>query len=66
MLLKDRLRQLFVLYEPDVQRVIAEVLDLEQQHISFDRPRLKDPIDDIITNVAEKKATRSVKTKAME
>ena len=66
MLLKDRLRQLFVLYEPDVQRVIADVLDLEQQHISFDQPRLKDPIDDIISNVAEKKPTRSVKTKAME
>lgn len=63
MLLKDRLRQLFTSYEPDVQRVIAAVLDLEQQHISFERPRLKDQIDDIVTKVAEKKPTKSDKSK---
>lgn len=66
MLLKDRLRQLFVAYDSDVQRVIAEVLDLEQQNISYERPRLKDQIDDIITNVAEKKPARSGKARTSE
>jgi polyhydroxyalkanoate synthesis regulator protein len=66
MLLKDRLRQLFAKYDQDVQRVIGEVIDLEQQHISNDRPKLKDQIDDIISNVAQKKGVKSGKVNRLE
>lgn len=66
MLLKDRLRQLFVSYEPDVQRVLAEVLDLEQRYISYERPKIKEQIDEIITRVAEKKSAKSNKTRSVE
>ena len=38
-------------YEPDVQDVIAEVLALEQEHISMERPRVKQPIRQIIDRV---------------
>ncbi|NOK58236.1 MAG: hypothetical protein GFH27_549279n42 [Chloroflexi bacterium AL-W] len=54
MLLRERLRQLFADYDPAVQKVISEVLTLEQEYISNDRPRLKDPIDEIISKVASK------------
>ena len=33
MLLKDRLRQMFEPFPPDVQRVLDEMLDLEQRRI---------------------------------
>jgi hypothetical protein len=46
--LKDRLKELFKEYELDVQDVIAAVLELEQEHISKDRPRVKQPIRQII------------------
>ncbi|MDZ4720210.1 MAG: hypothetical protein SH847_17290 [Roseiflexaceae bacterium] len=59
MLLKDRLRQMFVSYDPDIQRVLSEMLDLEQQNISYERPRLKEQVNDIITNVAENKQPKS-------
>jgi len=40
-MLKDRLRELFKECEPEVQRVISEVLTLEQEHISMERPHIK-------------------------
>lgn len=66
MLLKDRLRQLFASYEPDVQRVINEVLDLEQQYISYPKPRVKDEVDEIVSRVAEKRAVPPTQTRATE
>lgn len=50
-MLKDRLMELFKEYEPDVQYVIAEVLALEQEHISMERPRVKQQIRQIIDRV---------------
>lgn len=66
MLLKERLRQLFSSYDPDVQRVVNEVLDLEQRYISYDRPRLKDQIDEIVAAVADKKPAKARQAKLSE
>ncbi|HEU5380918.1 MAG TPA: hypothetical protein VFV38_36305 [Ktedonobacteraceae bacterium] len=60
-MLKERLRQLFVRYESVTQEVIAEVLQLEQEHISKDKPHLKEPIDQIIAHVAAKQLKDSEK-----
>jgi hypothetical protein len=54
-MLKDRLVELFMEYDADVQRVIAEVLSLEQEHISMKRPHVKEPIRQIIDRVARDK-----------
>ena len=50
-MLKDRLMELFREYEQDVQEVIAEVLTLEQEHISMKHPRVKEQIKEIIDRV---------------
>lgn len=50
---KERLRKLFSTYDPAIQQVISEVLIVEQEHISIDRPRVKDQIDNIIDRVAK-------------
>lgn len=54
-MLKDRLRELFKEYDTNVQRVIAEVLTLEQEHISMQRPHVKEPIRKIVGRVAKNK-----------
>lgn len=50
---RDRLRSLFSSYDPEIQFIIEQVLQLEQEHITMDRPRLKDQIDEIITEEAK-------------
>ncbi|GAB4190316.1 MAG: hypothetical protein OHK0022_02950 [Roseiflexaceae bacterium] len=50
---RDRLRALFSEQDPAIQTIIAEVLQLEQAHITLDRPRLKEQIDEIIEDVAK-------------
>lgn len=58
-MLKDQLRELFVDYDPTIQTIIAEVLTLEQEHISMKRPRgVADQIDEIITRAASKEVVR--------
>lgn len=52
-MLRDRLLELFREYEADVREVIAEVLALEQEHISMERPRIKEQIKDIIDRVVK-------------
>lgn len=49
----ERLRNLFSGYEPAIQSIIDQVLQLEQAHITMDRPRLKDQIDEIVEDVAK-------------
>jgi uncharacterized protein YaaN involved in tellurite resistance len=52
-MLKDKLRELFIDYDPTIQTIIAEILTLEQQHISMKRPRgVSEHIDEIITRAA--------------
>lgn len=55
-MLKDRLLELFREYERDVREVISEVLILEQEHISMERPRVKEQIKDIIDRVVRDEA----------
>ena len=38
-MLKDKILELFQDYEPDVQRVIAKVLEEEWARLSYERPR---------------------------
>ncbi len=52
---RDRLRALFSEYDPAIQTIIDEVLRLEQEHITMDQPRLKEPIDEIVEQVAKQK-----------
>lgn len=53
-MLKERLNELFTLYDPSIQTLISEVLTLEQAHISMKRPHLKEQIDQIISRLASK------------
>lgn len=59
-MLKDRLRELFKGYPPNVQQVIREVGEIEQQYISMERPRgiMKD-IDEMITRIVKEELERS-------
>lgn len=58
-MLKDRLKQLFENCDPAIQAVISGVLNIEQEHISMQRPRVRDDIDAIIDRVARKELERS-------
>lgn len=58
-MLKDRLVTLFKEYDPEIQIIIARVLTLEQEHISMERPRIKEDVDAIIAQVANDQLKRS-------
>jgi hypothetical protein len=51
---KERLSNLFETFDPAVKNIILGVLDIEQEHISMERPRVKEHIDEIISAVAKK------------
>ncbi len=54
-MLKDHLRQLFSNYDPVIQEIIAETITLEQENISYKRPRgVVEQIDDIVERAAKK------------
>lgn len=57
-MLREKLNQLFTSYDPAIQKIIAEVLTLEQAYISMDRPHIKDQIDQIVSRVASKELER--------
>ena len=58
-MLKDRLKELFADYDPAIQAVISGVLSVEQEHISMQRPRVKDDIDYIIDLVASRELSQT-------
>jgi len=58
-MLRGRLNVLFNSYDPNIRQIIAEVGDLEQRHISMERPRIKDQIDEIITRIARQELKQS-------
>jgi hypothetical protein len=58
-MLRDRLKELFEDYDPAIQAVISGVLSVEQEHISMQKPRVKDDIDYIIDLVANKELSRT-------
>jgi len=55
-MLRDRLLKLFEEYDQDVRQVIADILALEQEHISMERPRVKEQIKQIIKQVVKNEA----------
>lgn len=57
---RDRLRNFFSKYDRAVQLIIEEVLQLEQAYITFDRPRVKDQINDIIEKVAKQQSNTRI------
>lgn len=56
--MKDRLKSLFQTYDLAIQAIISEVLTIEQENISMERPRVKDEIDFVIGLVAKKELER--------
>ena len=59
-MLKDHLRQLFSNYDPVIQEIIAETITLEQENISYKRPRgIVEQIDDIVERAAKKEIDQS-------
>ena len=60
-MLRERLNQLFKAYDPAIQSLISQVLTLEQENISLDRPHLKNEIDQIISQLASKEVDRAGK-----
>jgi len=57
-MLREKLNQLFTLYDPAIQTLISEVLTLEQAYISMERPHIKEPIDQIVSRLASKELER--------
>lgn len=55
---KERLINLFETFDPAIRNIILGVLDIEQEHISMERPRVKDQIDEIVTAAAKKEVER--------
>lgn len=51
---KERLNKLFETFDPAVKSVILGVLDIEQEHISMEKPRVKEHIDEIISAAAKR------------
>ena len=47
-MLKDRIVELFRECEPEVQRVIARVVEEEWARLSYERPRIREEIRHII------------------
>ncbi len=48
---KEKLANLFEEYDPTIKAIILEVLKVEQANISMEKPRVKDEIDTIVSNV---------------
>lgn len=55
---KERLNKLFESFDPEVRSVILGVLDIEQEHISMERPRVKEQIDEIVSAVAKRELAK--------
>ncbi|NMC85963.1 MAG: hypothetical protein GYA58_11815 [Anaerolineaceae bacterium] len=54
-MLKERLRDLFKSYEPDIRLIVFEVGEFEQENISMKTPHFKEPIDAIVEKIARKR-----------
>jgi hypothetical protein len=53
-MIKDRVLELFKDQDADVKRVIEKVLELEQENISIERPRVMEGIREIIDRTVKK------------
>lgn len=63
-MMKDRLKALFQTYDLPIQAIISEVLAIEQENISMERPRVKDNIDFVIGLVARKELEKAGKSES--
>lgn len=57
-MLRERLRHLFSRFDPPIRQIVNEVGELEKMHLSMERPRVKDQIDEIITRVAQQELAK--------
>jgi hypothetical protein len=62
-MLRDRIRELFGKYDPEIQKLVSEVLDIEQENISYTlvtnsqalreiRQRIREIIDGMVKDEA--------------
>lgn len=62
-MLRDRIRELFGKYDPEIQKLVAAVLDIEQENISYTlvtnsqalreiRQRIRETIDGMVKDEA--------------
>lgn len=63
---KERLKELFKAYDPDVKNIILRVLDIEQENISMEKPRVKEQIDKVISDSANRYLAESLNRRADE
>lgn len=55
-MLRDRIATLFQQYDPTLRQLILDVLEVEQEFISMEKPRgIYDRIDEIVTTIADVK-----------
>lgn len=50
-LLEQQIQGLFKDFSPDIQKVVQEVICIEQEHIHLKRPHVKDAIQDVLERV---------------
>lgn len=58
-MLKEKIAGLFKSLDPEIQSIVIGVMNIEQEHISMKRPRVKEDIDAIVTAVASKELSKS-------
>lgn len=58
-MLKEKIAGLFKSLDPEIQSIVIGVMNIEQEHISMKRPRVKEDIDSIVTAVASKELSKS-------
>lgn len=61
-MMRDRLKALFQTYDPAIQAIISDVLSIEQENISMERPRVKESIDLVIGLVAKRELEKAGKS----
>lgn len=58
-MLRDRIATLFQQYDPTLRQLILDVLEVEQEFISMERPRgIYDRIDEIVATIADAELQR--------
>lgn len=59
-MLRDRIATLFQQHDPALRQLILDVLEVEQEFISMERPRgIYDRIDEIVTTIADVELQRN-------
>ena len=52
-MLKERMRELFKTYDPEIQKLVADVLTIEQQYISFELKTNSKALKEIRDNIKQ-------------